>query len=113
MAIVARVNGTVQAGAFYGYAPVWVRVAGTAVGTVGIDNAWERAVRAIQTLAATVIIGTPTANVFMVVVDNTTANLDGNGAPGSNAGVIAAILGATGITCTVTTNVDLGTTLPV
>lgn len=103
MAQLARVNGTIQPGAFYGYQPIWVKVAGTGIGTQGIDGNWERAVRAVQTVAATVIIGTPTADAFMVVVDGNTANVGG---------VAGAILAATGITVTVTTATDLGTTLP-
>jgi len=103
MAEVTRVHGTVLAGAFYGYAPLFVLVEGVNVGVTGIDGNFERAVRALQTVAATVIIGTPTANEFMVVVDGNTANLDA---------VEEAVEAATGLAVTVTSATDLGTTLP-
>jgi hypothetical protein len=80
-----RVNGTTQAGSFYGYQPTFLLITGTNVGTADTvpgggaaitEGNFTKAIRAIQT-ASIVVIGARENNGFLVGVDGATASDNG------------------------------------
>jgi hypothetical protein len=71
---ITRINGTTQAGGFYGLQPVILKIAGTGVGAAGINGNFEKAIRAIQLRASIVYIGTRANDQFVVIIDGTSAN---------------------------------------
>lgn len=89
MAGITRVHGATAAGAFYGLQPVFVKIL-VATSTYNmhtnasaVGSNFEEAVRALQTVASPVIVGTPAAvssdSVLVCAVDGATFN-DGPGA---------------------------------
>ena len=105
MSGITRVNGSAQAGAFYGYQPRWFEVADTGYDTTpGIVNSnFEKAVRAIESIATIVILGNPGTGGFMVAVDgNTFDGYTSGGTPVAAAAALEAVIEAAVPTCTVT-----------
>ena len=99
MASVTKINGRTLPGAFYGLTPrmftVTMDAATFDVAAVdGIPNytlvnsTFEEAVRAINSVASIIILGTPTATAFTVVVDN---SFDGRGSDAAAVVLKAAI----------------------
>jgi len=78
---ITRVNGTAKAESFYGYQPAWYEIAGSGFDTTPtiVDSNFEKAVRAIESLASIVQIGFPGSGGFLVAVDGNTFNGTGNG----------------------------------
>jgi len=79
---ISRVNGgVVAATGFYGYQPIFLKVAGTNVGTADtggsgsavVEGNFQKAVRAIQRVASIVYLGTRADDQFVVAVDGPTA----------------------------------------
>jgi hypothetical protein len=80
---ISRKNGTVTTPAgFYGYQPIILKIAGTDVGaadsvagdgTITLGN-FSKAIRAIETIASIVYIGTRANNQFVVIIDGPSAN---------------------------------------
>lgn len=86
MAGISRVNGGVIAPAgFYGYSPSVVKVYASNVGTADTGGSgtaitegnFTKAIRAIQTIASIVFIGTRGDDGFLVIVDAPTAQPTG------------------------------------
>jgi hypothetical protein len=86
MAGISRVNGSVIAPAgFYGYSPSVVKVYASNVGTADtggsgtaiVEGNFTKAIRAIQTIASIVFIGTRGNDGFLVIVDAPTAQPTG------------------------------------
>lgn len=87
MAIQAKVNGLTTAGSFYGYDPIILLITGTNVGTADVastdgvaaftEGNASKAIRAIQSAASIVHIGTIGDNGFVVIVDGATASDNG------------------------------------
>ena len=76
MATVTRVNGGALPGAFYGFQPRFftvTNITGVHTNSALPESDFEKAVRAIQTVASIVVLGTPAADDFTVAVDNTCA----------------------------------------
>lgn len=103
-----RVNGTTQAGSFYGYQPTFLLITGTGVGTADTvpgggaaitEGNFTKAIRAIQTLASVVIIGARADNGFVVAVDSATAS--DNGEADLATRVDTVVSAATGVSTTV------------
>lgn len=79
-----KVNGKLAAGAFYGYQPLVILVAATGkfTATTGgtsqadplVEGGYDKAIRAVQQLGSTIIVGAQTANNFAVIVDGATFN---------------------------------------
>jgi len=102
---ITRLNGSAQAGAFYGYQPRWFEVADTGYDTTpgAVDSNFEKAVRAIESIATIVILGTPGTGGFMVAVDgNTFDGYTSGGTPVAAAAALEAVIEAAVPTCTVT-----------
>ena len=83
-----RVNGTAQPGSVYGLNPRYLKIA-TGNVTIATDydvtrSNFERAVFAISSEASIVTLGTPSANVFVVVVDDSYGAAVGNSGGSSN-----------------------------
>jgi hypothetical protein len=112
MAGIAQVNGQVAIGSFYGPEQLMIRVAdsgnsftaNTGGGTAAIvEGGFSEAVRAIQTVASVLWVGTRTdAGSIAVIVDANTVNR-GDGVAGSGVttgfgALKAAIVAATGAT---------------
>jgi len=122
MATLTRVHGTiVTPSAQYGYSPLFVKVAVAATSfnlATGIDGTFEKAVKAVETLANVIVIGTPvtgTSGSFFMMVDANTADfstptssIDYDTPSSANDKLIAAVNAAVGGTVTVTTGTDLG-----
>jgi hypothetical protein len=103
-----RVNGTTQAGSFYGYQPTFLLITGTNVGTAdtqpggGVaitEGNFTKAIRAIQTLGSIVIIGERHNDGFVVALDGATAS--DNGESTLAARVDTVVTAATGVSTTV------------
>ncbi len=86
MATIERVNGTITTPAgFYGMSPAVVKVYVTNVGTADTgggttaitEGNFTKAIRAIQTIANIVFIGTRGDDGFLVIVDSPTAQPTG------------------------------------
>lgn len=86
MAGISRVNGGVIAPAgFYGYSPAVVKVYASNVGTADtggsgtpiVEGNFTKAIRAIQTIASIVFIGTRGNDGFLVILDAPTAQPTG------------------------------------
>lgn len=119
MATQAKVNGVIAvAGANYGYAPLCIKIADSGnsftagvASTNGVaaatEGGYDKAVRAIQTLGSTIIIGTQANGAFCAVVDGATFNAGAGattaGAYGALKDAIASATGATVGNLTVTT----------
>ena len=102
---ITRLNGSAQAGAFYGYQPRWFEVADTGYDTTpgAVDSNFEKAVRAIESIATIVILGNPGTGGFMVAVDgNTFDGYTSGGTPVVAAAALEAVIEAAVPTCTVT-----------
>lgn len=102
---ITRLNGGAVAESFYGYQPRWFEVADTGFDTTpgAVDSKFEKAVRAIESVATIVQLGTPGTGGFMVAVDGNT--FDGRTVSGS--AVTAAqylddVITAAGDACVVT-----------
>lgn len=106
-----RVNGTVEAGGFYGYQPLFFSVTNTAttVGTAdtipggGVaitEGNFSKAVRGIQSVGSIVFIGTRANAGFICAIDRPTANayVSANTDTDVAAALVAAIEAATGLT---------------
>jgi hypothetical protein len=105
MAGITRLNGSAQAGAFYGYQPRWFEVADTGYDTTPgiVESNYEKAVRAIESIATIVILGYPGTGGFMVAVDgNTFDGYTSGGTPVAAAAALEAVIEAAVPTCTVT-----------
>jgi len=103
-----RVNGTTQAGSFYGYQPLFLLITGTNVGTAdtqpggGVaitEGNFTKAIRAIETIGSIVIIGARADNGFVVALDGATAS--DNGEASVAARVDTVVTAATGVSTTV------------
>jgi hypothetical protein len=103
-----RVNGTTQAGSFYGYQPTFLLITGTNVGTAdtqpggGVaitEGNFTKAIRAIQTVASIVVIGARENNGFLVGVDGATAS--DNGETNLATRIDTVVTAATGVATTV------------
>lgn len=78
---ISRIHGGPVAEGFYGYQPIFLKVAGTNVGTADsgggtsavVDGNWTKSIRAIQRLASVVYLGTRANDQFVVAVDGPTA----------------------------------------
>ena len=113
MATQAKVNGLTTAGSFYGYDPLILKIAGTAVGTADVASAdgvaaftegnFSKAIRAIQTQMSIVHIGARADNQFVVMVDAATANayVSANTDVDVAAAVDALVTAATSVSTTV------------
>lgn len=86
MASIDRVHGTITAPAgFYGYSPAVVKVYASNVGTADtgggttaiVEGNFTLAIRAIQTIASIVFIGTRGDDGFLVILDAPTAQPTG------------------------------------
>jgi hypothetical protein len=101
---ITRINGTTQAGGFYGLQPTILKIAGTGIGNAGVDGNFEKAIRAIQLRASIVYIGTRANNQFVVIIDGTSANaFNGSNSDSDLAAAIDAVVtAATGVSTTVT-----------
>lgn len=117
MAGIDRVHGGVVSPVTLhgGYQMTFLKVAGTGVGTadsVGAggaitDGNFAKAIRAIQSIATTVYIGTRADNQFVVALDGATAQptgpaYDTDSTPSVAERIKAVIDAATGVTTTVT-----------
>lgn len=112
MASVPRFNGAAAAGAFYGYTPIFLTIAGTNVGTANttdtdgsiIEGNFEKAIRAIQLQASIVFIGPRADNGFTVAIDGPSAGayVSANSDTNVAAAIDAAVTAATGVSTTVT-----------
>jgi hypothetical protein len=114
-----RVNGTSQAGSFFGYQPRFFKVTNTA-DTVGsadtggsgsaiVEGNFTKALRAIQERASIVIIGAQSTPAFLVGVDGATANAyDGANDDTDLAAALTAVIEAgTGLSDVTVTEVTL------
>ena len=115
MAGISRVNGSVIAPAgFYGYSPSVVKVYASNVGTADsggsgtaiTEGNFTKAIRAIQTIANIVFIGTRGDDGFLVIVDAPTAQptgpaYDTDASPTFAERLKAVLDAATGVTTTV------------
>ena len=98
MAGITKVHGATAPGAFYGLQPTYVKIlVATATynmhtGFTAVGSNFEEAVRALQTVASPVIIGTPAAvssdSVLICAVDGATFN---NGPGATTAGTYGAL----------------------
>jgi hypothetical protein len=84
---ISRINGqTIDTDGFYGYQPIFLKIAGTNVGTAdtgggnpsGTSSAlvlgnYSKSIRAIQKIATIVYLGTKADNQFVIAVDGPTA----------------------------------------
>jgi hypothetical protein len=114
-----RVNGTSQAGSFFGYQPLFFKVTNGA-DTVGtgdtggsgsaiVEGNFTKAIRAIQERASIVILGARTDNGFVVAIDGATANpyLTANDNTDLAAALVAVIEAGTGLSDVAVTAVTL------
>ena len=83
MATIDRINGgVVDTAGFYGYQPVFLKIAGTNVGradtgggtTAITERELSKSIRAIQTKATIVYLGNVATNQYVVAVDGPTAS---------------------------------------
>lgn len=88
MAGFTRVNGSAQPGAWYGLNPRYLSIE---TGNVTIDTNYdvtlsnfEKAVFAVSSEASIVVLGTPSANIFVVVVDDSYGAAKGTSGGSSN-----------------------------
>lgn len=117
MAGIDRVHGSVVAPATLtgGYPMLFLKIAGTGIGTADtgggttaiVEGNFTEALRALQTVASTVYIGTRADNQFVVAVDGSTAQptgpaYDTDATPTVAERVKAVLDAATGVTTTVT-----------
>lgn len=117
MAGIDRVHGEVVNPATLtgGYPMLFLKIAGTDIGsadtgggtTAIVEGNFTKALRALQTVASTVYIGTRAANQFVVAVDGSTAQptgpaYDTDATPTVAERVKAVLDAATGVTTTVT-----------
>lgn len=117
MAGIDRVNGSVVNPVTLtgGYQMVFLKVAGTNVGTADtggsgvaiVEGNFTKAIRAIQTVATTVYIGTRANNQFVVALDGATAQPTGpafntDSTPTVAERIKAVVDAATGVATTVT-----------
>lgn len=87
MSGISRVNGVATAGSFFGYQPVFFKITNTAddIGTAATgggttaitEGNFDKAIRAIQTIASIVVIGERSDNGFIVALDGATAQPTG------------------------------------
>lgn len=79
----AKKNGTViEPAGFYGYQPVFLKIAGTNVGRADTgggtsaitEREFSKAIKAIQTVGSIVYLGNIATNQFVVAIDGPTAN---------------------------------------
>lgn len=115
MAGIPRVNGGVIAPAgFYGYSPAVVKVYASNVGTADtggsgvaiVEGNFTKAIRAIQTIASIVFVGTRGNDGFLVILDAPTAQptgpaYDTDSTPTLAERVAAVVDAATGLSTTV------------
>ena len=98
MATITRTHGAAGVGAFYGLQPTYVKVL-VATSTFNMhtsytatDSNFEKAVKALQTVASITVLGVPAAvssdSVFIAMVDSATFN---NGAGLTTAGTYGAL----------------------
>jgi hypothetical protein len=108
-----RKNGSVvNPAGFFGYQPVFLKVAGTNVGTADtgggtaaiVEGNYTKAIRAIGELGSIVYLGTRANNQFVVVLDKASANpyVSANTDTDLAAAVDAAVEAATGLSGAVT-----------
>lgn len=115
MSGISRVNGNAAAGAFYGYSATVLKIAGTNIGTASTgggttaitEGNFEKSIRALQTIASIVYIGTRADDQFVVIVDAPTAQPTGpayntDATPTVTERVKAVLDAATGVTTTIT-----------
>jgi hypothetical protein len=100
MATQAKINGVLsQPGAFYGYAPLCIKIADSTNGftagtqsadgiTASVEGGYDKVIRAIQTLGSTILISAQANGAISVVVDATTFNA---GAGPTTAGAYGAL----------------------
>jgi hypothetical protein len=106
-----RVNGSAQAGSFYGYQPLFFSVTNTAtnVGTADTvpgggaaitEGNFSKAIRGIQSVGSIVFIGTRANAGFVCAIDAATANayVSANTDTDVAAALVAAIEASTGLT---------------
>jgi len=106
MAGITRLNGTAIPESFYGFQPRWFEVAGTGFDTSynTVGSNFELAVRAIESIATIVQLGTPGTQGFLVAVDGNTYNgyTSGGSAVTAADAIDAVVTAATSISTTVT-----------
>jgi hypothetical protein len=81
MATIQRVHGSVAAGAFYGYQPLFLKITGTNVatadtlvnGNITVTGNFSKAITAIQQVGSIVYIGPRADGGFIVALDGATA----------------------------------------
>ena len=109
----SRVNGNAQVGNWYGYTPRYLKIdtgnitIATNYGNTGSN--FEKAVFAISNQASIVALGTPSANLFVVQVDNTYGGATGDSSvANSMAAAIKSAINATTVTITESTGFSGG-----
>jgi len=69
-----RVNGSAQPGSVYGLSPRYLKIdtgnVAVATGYTATNSNFEKAVFAVASEASIVTLGTPSANIFVVQIDN-------------------------------------------
>jgi len=83
-----RVNGSAQPGSVYGLSPRYLKIntgsVTVASGYTATNSFFEKAVFAISSEASIVTLGTPSANIFIVQVDNSYGAVKGTSGGTSN-----------------------------
>ena len=104
----SRVNGTAQVGSWYGLTPRYLKIdcgnITVATGYTLTGSNFEKAVFAVSSEASIVTLGTPSANIFVVQVDNSYGAAVGDSTGTSNLALsIKTTLGANAVVITEST----------